>query len=73
MTSNQINTFEAGKLYNILLHYLQMKKLMKDYYCFVLIYKYCWYHLRNGWFGAVIKKLGAHLAKFLEEDLEEIH
>ena len=29
MIRNQINIFEAGKLYNILLHYLQMKKLMK--------------------------------------------
>ena len=30
MTSNQINISKAGKLYNILLHDLQMKKLMKD-------------------------------------------
>ena len=37
MTSNQINSFEAGKLYNIPLHYLKMKTLMKDCYCFVLI------------------------------------
>ena len=30
MTSNQINIFEAGKLYNIILHDLQMKTIMKD-------------------------------------------
>ena len=60
MTSNQINVFEAGKFYNILLHDLQMKTVMKDYYFFVLMYKYCWHHLGSFWFGTVIKKLGAH-------------
>ena len=39
MPSNQINIFEAGKLYNILLHDLQMKSLMKHCYSFVLMYK----------------------------------
>ena len=39
MTSNKINIFEAGKFYNILLHDLQMKKLMKDFYCFVFMCK----------------------------------
>ena len=46
---------------------------MKDFYCFVLMYKDCWHHLRTSWFGTVIKKLGAHLAELLEEYLEEIH
>ena len=32
-----------------------------------------WHYLCNFWFGAVIKKLGAHFAELLEEDLEEIH
>ena len=32
MTRNQINIFESGKLYNILLHNLEMKTLMKDLY-----------------------------------------
>ena len=73
MTSNQINMFGLGKLYNILLHDLQIKTLIKDFYCFVMMYKYCWNHLRNVWFGAVIKKLGAHLAEFLEDYFEEIH
>ena len=69
MTSNKINIFEAGKLYNIILHDLQMKTIMKDWYCFVLMYKYLWHHLRFVWFGDFIKKLGAHLAELLEEDL----
>ena len=50
-----------------------MKKLMKDCYCFVLMYKDCWHHLRNVWFDSVIKKIGAHLDELLEENLEEIH
>ena len=39
MTRNQIKLFEARKLYNIVLNYLQMKTLMEDCYCFVLMYK----------------------------------
>ena len=39
MSIYHIKIFEAGKFYNILLHDLQMKTLMKDCYCFVLIYK----------------------------------
>ena len=62
ITSNKINIFEAGKVYNIILNYLQIKTLMKDCYCFVLMYKDCWHHLRSIWFGAFIKKLGDHLA-----------
>ena len=73
LTSNQINIFEAGQLYNIILHDLKMKTLMKYCNCFVLMYKDCWHHLRNVWFGAVIKKICAHLADLLEEYLEEIH
>ena len=46
---------------------------MKYCNCFVLMYKDCWHHLRNVWFGAVIKKICAHLADLLEEYLEEIH
>ena len=34
MTINQIKIFEVGNFYNILLHYLQMKTLMEDCYCF---------------------------------------
>ena len=60
-------------MYNILLHDLQMKTLMKDLYCFVLIYRYCSHHLFNVRFSAVIKKLYAHLSELLEEDIEEIH
>ena len=37
--SNEKNICESGKLYNILLHNLQMKTLMKDCYYFVLMYK----------------------------------
>ena len=37
MTRNQINIFESGKLYNILLHDLQIKTLIMDCYCFVLM------------------------------------
>ena len=37
MKSNKINIFEAGKLYNILFHDLQMKTLMKDCHCSILI------------------------------------
>ena len=37
MTINQIKIFEVGNFYNILLHYLQMKTLMEDCYCFVLM------------------------------------
>ena len=73
MKSNKINIFEAGKLYNIILHDLQMKTLMKDCYYFVLMYKELRHHLHNFWFGAVIKKLCAHLDDLLEEDLEDIH
>ena len=72
MKSNKIKIFEAGKLYNIILHDLQMKTLMKDCYYFVLMYKECWNHLRNFWFGAVINKLCARLDELLEEDIEEI-
>ena len=50
-----------------------MKTLMKDYYCFVLMYRDCWNHLPNVWFDAFIKKLFSHLAELLEEYLEEIH
>ena len=32
MTNNKINIFEAGNLYNILLHHLQIKTLMKYWY-----------------------------------------
>ena len=46
---------------------------MKDFYCFVLMYKELRHHLHNFWFGAVIKKLCAHLDDLLEEDLEDIH
>ena len=60
-------------MYNILLHDLKIKTLTKYCFSFVLIYKYCWHHLLNVWFGAVIKKLGAHLAEFLEDYFEEIH
>jgi len=35
----------------------------------------CWQHLRNIWFGAVIKELGKYLADELSDDLdlEDIH
>lgn len=33
----------------------------------------CWHHLRNVWFGAVIKKLGENLEEVLGHDLEQIH
>ena len=46
---------------------------MKDCYFFALMCKDCYCHLRNVWFGSVIKKHGAHLAELVEEDLEEIH
>ena len=46
---------------------------MKDFYCFVLMYKDCWHHLYNVCFGAVIKTPCAHLDELLEEYLEEIH
>ena len=32
----------------------------------------CWHHLRNIWFGAVIKKLNQSLADLWEQDLEDI-
>ena len=48
-----------------------MKTLMKD--CYFFMYKDCWHHLHNVLFGSVIKKLCAHLAELLEEDLEEIY
>ena len=60
-------------MYNILLNHLKIITLMKDFFFLVLMYKYCWHHLHNFGFGAVIKKICTHLAEFLEEDLEEIH
>ena len=33
----------------------------------------CWHHLRNVWFGAVIKKLGENLEEVLGHDFEQIH
>ena len=33
----------------------------------------CWNHLRNVWFGAVVKELSSHLDQVLQNDLNEIH
>ena len=33
----------------------------------------CWNHLRNVWFGAVIKELSSHLDEVLQDDLSNIH
>ena len=46
---------------------------MKDWYCFIFMCKYCWHHLCNVLFGAVIKKRCASLVELLLEDLEEIN
>jgi hypothetical protein len=33
----------------------------------------CWNHLRNVWFGAVIKELSSHSDEVLQDNLSEIH
>ena len=33
----------------------------------------CWQHLRNVWFGAIIKKIDEHPQDWMKTDLEQIH
>ena len=33
----------------------------------------CWHHLRNVWIGAVVRHLGVHVGKVLDDNLAKIH